>query len=110
MKRRKYPLILFVMGIIIELFRKWFILIPLMVLLFFPAVITITIPILLLIALVSFAVTKTLKYRKTILNAEPNKEASDMLDEIFADNNKGYKNIIEVVDELIDKRKNNTAP
>ena len=71
---------------------------------FFP--IPIIIPIILLTAWFFFDLLAQFKNRKIMLNMNENKETTELLDKISANNNKGYKNTIDAVSEIIEDSNN----
>lgn len=98
------------MGMFLELLRKWAIIIAIISLFVIRLVIPampIAIPLIFLTALLAFATIKQLKHRKTILNMNLNEDANELLDKMFADNKKGYRNVIDTVNEIIEENKNN---
>ena len=106
MKHRKYPLSMTIMDIIYFLIKKWFLVVGtilLFIIRIFMPEIPVALPVLLLVGLLAFAVVDALKQKKALLEMNPNEETSDLLNKMFADNNLGYKNIINAVDEIIEK-------
>ncbi|MCL1872900.1 MAG: hypothetical protein FWF85_02150 [Clostridiales bacterium] len=104
--KRKYPISLFIMGLVFNFLKNWPITVAVLLLfiirLFLPAI-HIIIPLILLIALLVFAVIKELIQMKNVLNMNPNEEANELLDKMFPSTNPSYKNVIKAVDEIIEK-------
>jgi len=110
MNKRKYPIGMFIMGVVLKLFlNKWRLLVFGLALLlavariFFP-IIPIVIPLALLFIWLASAIVSMLIDRKTVLDIKDNGEGVS-LDKMFADNNKGYRNVIDTVNEYIDNQK-----
>jgi MFS superfamily sulfate permease-like transporter len=102
LKKRKYPLSFFIMGIIMDLIRTWYILVlgllVFLVRIFIPNVPSVIFPILLVIW-VAHAIVNQLRVRHISLNDES-------LGKMFEDNGKtASENIIEGVSELIEKHR-----
>ena len=102
--KRKYPASLFVMGVFLELFRLRLILL-LVVLLLTAGIFIPDIPLavsgLLFVVCLTIAIFKQIRQRNTITTMNPHAEANDLLNKMFADNDKGYRNVIDAVDEII---------
>jgi len=96
MNKRKYPFSLFVMGTFLNLIRLW---------LGFIVVI-----ILLIICLVNpiVPIIKQLRDKNILLSHFDNEETDELLDKMFADNSKGYKNVTDAVDEIIKSYQSDT--
>jgi len=97
--KRKYPLSIFLIGIIIELIKRWYF--PLLAL-FFTIIpnISAVIPTILLSIWVILGVVTQLIYVFMFINMDPDDES---LDRMLMDNGRGYENI---VDEVLDIMKN----
>jgi len=109
--KRKYPTSMFIMGMIIELFKMRMILLIAAILLlaqFFIEQLPILAPILIFAACIVIAIFKQIKQRNAMLTMNPNDETNDLINKMFADNDKGYINIIDAVDEIIER--NNPDP
>jgi hypothetical protein len=106
MEKRKYPMSIFIMGVVVCLFRTWYILAITIfiyfVSLFHPDTST-RIALIPLIVWIFLAIIKQLIYRKTLLSMNPD---DDLFNKMFADNDKGYKNVTQAVDEIISKLNN----
>jgi hypothetical protein len=102
--KRKYPGSMFIMGIVLGLLKKWYILL-LVILLFIVRVfapdIPSFLPFVILAVYLIWAIVTQLKYRSTILNMKP---GDNMLDKMFANNDSGYRNVIDTVNEIIEKQ------
>ena len=104
--KRKYPTSMFIMGIVIELFKMRIVLLIAIILLlaqFFIEQIPALIPLLIFAICIIVAILKQMKQRNAILTMNPNDEANDLINKMFADNNRGYRNIIDAVDEIIEQ-------
>jgi len=104
--KRKYPTSMFIMGIVIELFKMRIVLLIAIILLlaqFFIEQIPALIPLLVFAICIIVAILKQMKQRNAILTMNPNDEANDLINKMFADNNRGYRNIIDAVDEIIEQ-------
>ena len=111
MNHRKYPLSMFMMGVVLELVRLWYVLAVALLLflisLFVPAM-PIVIPVLLLFVWMVWAILKQLKNKKEVLNMNVDEETNALLDKMFTDNHGGYQNVIDAVSEIIEE--NETQP
>lgn len=106
MNRRKYPFSMLIMDFILFLIKRWHLLVGiifLFILRIFIPEIPVALPLLLLAGLFGFLVIEVLKHKKALLEMNPNQETNELLDKMFADNNLGYKNIINAVDEIVQK-------
>jgi len=96
---------IFIMGIFIWLYTRWYILL-LAILVFilraFIPNIPIAIPLILLAIWIVWAIITSLKNRSSVLNMDSN---DDLINKMLADNDKGYRNIVDAVNEVIDKNK-----
>ena len=110
MKPRKYPFSMVIMDMVFFLIRRWRFVVGIILLfivrIFIPQI-PVALPLLLLSALLFVTVVEALRHKKALLEMNPNEETSELLDKMFADNNLGYKNIINAVDEIIEKHDNN---
>lgn len=109
MKSRKYPLSMFITGVVLELIKMWYFLV-LTILIFlvrlFISGISIVIPFVALTAWVVMAIIRQFKNKRTILNMNGDEDTNNLLDKMFTDNYRGYKNIIDSVNEIIEKSEN----
>lgn len=104
MNKRKYPFSMFFMGTILNLIRLWsgfIIVIILFIICTVNPIVPIAIPIALTGLLVLIAIIQQYRNRKIMLSHFNNDETNELLDKMFADNSKGYKNITDAVDEII---------
>jgi len=104
--KRKYPTSMFIMGIIIELFKMRMLLLVAVIFLlaqFFIEQIPILAPLLIFAVCIVIAIFRQIKQRNAMLTMNPNAETNDLINKMFADNDKGYKNIIDAVDEIIEQ-------
>jgi len=104
--KRKYPTSMFITGIVIELFKMRIVLLIAIILLFaqfFIEQISILIPLIIFAICIVVAIFKQMKQRNAILTMNPNDEANDLINKMFADNNRGYRNIIDAVDDIIEQ-------
>lgn len=111
MKKRKYPLNMFFMGTILNLIRLWpyfIVVIILYIICLINPIVPIAIPILFLVILVLIAVMQQLRNRKILLSNYKNEETDELLDKMFTDNSKGYKNVTDTVNEIIKNYENDT--
>jgi len=101
--KRKYPTGLVIMGMIINMIKGWPIPALAMVLLaarLFLSNIPLWLVLGILLVWVGWALLNSLKVRYEMLKMRPGDE---MLDKMFADNDKGYRNIIDTIEEIIKK-------
>ena len=106
MNKRKYPWSMFITGIIIYLIKTWYLPVLTLILILvrlFIFDIFILIALIPLIIWILWAILRQVLDSKAIINMKPD---DDMLNKMFADNNKGYKNVIESVEEIIEKNIN----
>jgi len=104
--KRKYPASMFIMGVIIELFRLRLQLLVAVILLiasFFIEQLPVLTSFLIFAVCVVVAIVKQMRQRKAILTMNPNHNANDLLDKMFADNDNGYRNVIDAVNEVIEQ-------
>lgn len=104
MNKRKYPISMFIMGTILNLFKLWQCFIVVIILFIICRVkpaLPITIPIVMTGILILIAMLQQFRARKILLSPAENKEADELLDKMFADNSKGYKNVTDAVDEVM---------
>ena len=102
--QRKYPASMFIMYIVIMLIRKWYVLaivVLLLVLRAFGLDIPAALPLMVAMLYLAWAVAASLLQRRAILNMMPGNE---MLDKMFADNDNGYRNVVDTVNEIIDSQ------
>jgi hypothetical protein len=71
-------------------------------------IVSITIPVLFLGILVLIAIMQQFRNRKILLSNFENEETDKLLDKMFADNSKGYKNVTDTVDEIIKNYESDT--
>ena len=108
---RKYPLSVFIMGIIFKLVidKRGRLLLGLTVLLFILRVfingIHIIFPLMLLTVWLVAAIVSMLHDVKIVLTMEDNGKGVS-IDKMFADNDKGYRNAVDTVNEYISAKKN----
>jgi hypothetical protein len=91
-------------GTILNLIKMWPLLIAIVVLgiiCLFSPVVPIFIPIVLAGILVVTAILQQLGYMKILLSHFKDEETNDLLDKMFMDNSKGYKNVTDTVNEII---------
>jgi hypothetical protein len=69
-------------------------------------VVPIVIPNVLIVFLVLIAIIQQFRNKKVMLSHYENEETSELLDKMFADNFKGYKNVTTAVDEIIKNHEN----
>jgi hypothetical protein len=94
------------MGVVIELLKMRMILLVAIILLIaqiFIEPLPAFVPILIFAACFAVALFNQIKQRNAILTMNPHDEANDLLNKMFADNDKGYKNVIDAVDEIIER-------
>ena len=107
MSKRKYPLSMTIMGTVIFLVQTWYALI-FAVILFIASLIFPDFPMFIIITLIGawvlVAIIRQLISQRELLRMNPNKEAAELLDKMFADNGKGYKNVTDTVYEEIHKQ------
>ena len=91
------------MGIVFRLIKKWYILMIVVMLFFarafFPSI-TPLLPLSILVIWLLIAIIAQLIDRNVLLKMKPDDE---LLNDMFADNDRGYKNIIDAVQKAIDK-------
>lgn len=107
MLKRKYPSSLFIMGIFLNLLKTWYILLLAIFLLIavFIGEMSILVPVAILVVWIVVAIVVQLRYRKIALTLSPNENVNDIFDSMFADNDKGYRNVIDTINDIIDKDK-----
>ena len=94
------------MDVIIFLLKTWYV--PIVIIfililrLIMPDIPIVIVPILGTVWIMS-AITKAIIHKNALLNMSPNEETNALLDKMFANNDKGYKNVIEAVNEIIDE-------
>ena len=102
--KRKYPWSMFFMDVIIFLLKTWYASIVI-IFIFILRLIMLDIPLaivpILVIVWVILAITRAVIHKNALLNMNPNEETNALLDKMFANNDKGYKNVVEAVDEII---------
>ena len=105
--KRKYPSSLFIMGIFLNLLKTWYILLLAIFLLIavFIGEMSILVPVAILVVWIVVAIVVQLRYRKIALTLSPNENVNDIFDSMFADNDKGYRNVIDTINDIIDKDK-----
>ena len=106
MNERKYLWSMFITGIIIYLLGIWYL--PVLAILLylvrlFIHDIFIWIVLFPLIIWIIWAISKQIYYSKAIIKMNPD---DDLLNKMFLNNCKGYKNVIESVQAIIDKKRN----
>ena len=104
--KRKYSASMFIMGTILELIKLRSLLLVTLILLiasFFIEPLPALVSFLIFATCVVIAIVKQIGQRNAILTMNPNEEASNLLDKMFADNDKGYRNVIDAVDEIIEQ-------
>lgn len=97
---------MFVVGLFFKLIKIWFILalaILLFVLLIFVPEMPIAIPCAVLILWFALAIIQQCKDVRTLLHMNGNDSTNDLLDEMLKDNNKGYRNVVDAVNEIIER-------
>ncbi len=111
MSKRKYPFSMFCMGTILNLFKMWpcfIVVIIVAIICLVKPVIPIAIPLVLLGILVLTAIIKQYKNKKILLSHFEDKKADELLDKMFSNNSKGYKNVTDAVDDIINNYKNDS--
>lgn len=104
MNKRKYPFSMFCMGTILNLIKLWpyyIVAIIFSIIHLFNPIVPIEIPILLIGISIIIAMLQEFRQIKILLSHFEDEETNDLLDKMFSDNSKGYKNVIEAVDEII---------
>jgi len=100
---RKYPMSMFLFGVINNLITKWYIILLAIVVLLLriplPGI-PVFVPFIILGILLIYAVIEQTWYRKAVLNLH-GESVDEFLDQAFADNGKGFRNIINAVDVKI---------
>ena len=109
---RKYPLSLFIMGTLLELIKAWYILALILLLIILRAFYS-KIPVFILVALFAvwfaLAVFRQIRNRKILINTDStDEETNDLIDKMFKDNGRGYKNVVDAVNEVIEKNRDNS--
>lgn len=108
MSKRKYPFSMFCIGTILNLFRMWpyfiIVLIAAIICLVNP-VIPIAIPFVLLGLLILIAILQQYKNKKILLSRFEDEKTDELLDKMFPNNAKGYKNVTDAVDDIINNKK-----
>lgn len=108
MDKRKYPFSMFLMGTILNLIKLRYCFIPviiLFILCWIKEYISIMIPFATLGCLLFIAIFQQFRIRKGLLSGCGKEENRELLDKMFADNSKGYSNVIDAVDEIIRNQK-----
>lgn len=102
--KRKYPMSMFAMGVILNLIKSWYFLIVI----FLFSIISIishnasfVLPLAVTIVWLLYAFITQLRHRKAVLRKSENESLNELYDKMFADNQKGYRNIIDTVDDII---------
>jgi len=95
------------MGIFLNLLKTWYILLLAIFLLIavFIGEMSILVPVAILVVWIVVAIVVQLRYRKIALTLSPNENVNDIFDSMFADNDKGYRNVIDTINDIIDKDK-----
>lgn len=110
MNRGKYPLSMSVMGTVIFLAKTWYVLI-LVAFLFIANLIFADFPTYIFGVIIAIwvlvAIVRQIISQRELLSMNSNEDLTDLLDKMFADNGKGYKNVIDTVDEIISKQIDN---
>lgn len=107
MNNRNYPVSMFVMGIILNSLKLWWLL-AISILFFTIKLFTplpSIIPYVILIIWLIIAVIKQFGYTNIMLESTDNEEFNILKDKMFTNKQTGYKNVIDAVNEIIDKSK-----
>jgi len=110
MGKRKYPLSMSIMGTVIFLLKSWYVLILAALSIIaniifsdFPSYIIGVI----IAAWVLVAIIRQIISQRELLSMNSNEELTDLLDKMFEDNCKGYKNVTDTLDEIISEQIDN---
>ena len=92
------------MGVVLNLVKSWYLIIVILLLSLIIIVFhyfSPIIPLAFAVVWLLFAIIKQLWYRKVSLKKSEDKNVNELFDKMFADNQKGYKNVVDTVDEII---------
>lgn len=99
------------MGTILNLIRLWqcfIVVIILCIIRLVNPIVPIAIPIVFIGILVLIAIMQQFRNRKILLSHFENEETNELLDKMFVDNSKGYKNVTDAVNEIIKNYESDT--
>jgi len=106
MGKRKYPVSMFIMGVVLNLIKSWYVFILVIIsfltcIFFYRALVIV--PVVLIFVWFTVAIIKQLQYGKAALNFNGDEETNALFNKMFADNSRGYENVIDIVAESIEK-------
>jgi hypothetical protein len=110
---RKYPTSMFIVGFLIYLLRmRIFLLLAIIMLVvqFFIPRVPVELPLAILVGCIIVALVRQISDKNALMTMNPNPETSELLDKMFADNNKGARNITDAVDEIIARQEGEKKP
>jgi len=107
--RRKYPKSMFIMGAVLQLAKKWYLLVIAILLfvlrMFYPRI-SVILPLFVLIIWVIIAIVTQVKDVHTALNINSESyETNVSIDGMFVNNQEGYKGVTKTVTGIIEKYK-----